>query len=257
MSSAVLANLFSLKGKTSIVTGAEKGIGKAIARGLAAAGSNVVVAHYPKSDPSSTLKIIESYGRNAYSLPIDLSLKHNVEKMLPRALKIVPSIEILVNNAGIATMAPAENQSDDSWENVLAVDLLAPALLSRDFGRYLIKANSKGKIINVCSIHSFKNTPDAIPYFTAKGGLKNLTTVLAKEWRAKGINVNGIAPGFFTADILSNVPEEELKSLHDKSSVEKFGQTNELIGVAVFLASDASDYVTGTVIPVDSGWLTN
>lgn len=254
------ANLFSLKGKVVVITGATRGIGEGMAVGLAEAGADLILVHRGATDPSKVVKKLEALGANVQTIAAELASNDEVDTVLPEALKKSPTgtVDVLINNAGIAyDSGPAEDISDISWNTTLQVNITSAFRLARAFGKYWISEGKKGKIINTASLYSFVGGREVIPYTASKGAIHSLTQGLSNEWASKGINVNSIVPGYIvtdmTAELLEN--EERVAYLSSRIPAGRWGNPDDFKGPTVFLASDASDYVTGDSVFVDGGFI--
>lgn len=237
---------FSLVGKTALVTGANAGIGQAIAVGLGHAGAHVVCAG--RSDCSATVGMIAS----AESILLDFS-----DPMAARHVFVDRRIDILVNNAGIIRRADAVEFSEADWDDVMDVNLKALFFTSQAFARAALARKTPGKVINIASLLSFQGGIRVPSYTAAKHGVAGLTKILANEWASEGINVNAIAPGYIATnntEALRKDPERN-KSILDRIPAGRWGDPDDIAGTAMFLASPAADYITGSVLNVDGGWL--
>lgn len=246
---------FDLTGKTAIVTGANTGLGQAIAVALAEAGAKVALVG--RSSMAETEARIGAAGGKSLSIPADLSTLEPIERILDETISWAGSADILVNNAGIIRRADALDFTEADWDAVMDVNLKSVFFLSQAFGRRLVAAGRPGKIINIASLLSFQGGIRIPSYTASKSGLAGLTRLLACEWAAKGINVNAIAPGYFATnntEALRNDPDRNAAILA-RIPAGHWGKPEEIGGAAVFLASPSSDYVHGTVLPVDGGWL--
>jgi 2-deoxy-D-gluconate 3-dehydrogenase len=226
------------------VTGASRGLGAAIALGLARAGADVVL-HSRAQAQATARRIREETGVRTHCLTADLSDRAQADRLVNEAVAAMGGLDILVNNAGIIFRAPAAVHTDEDWDAVLEVNLTAVFRLCRAAGAHML-ARGRGKIVNIASLLSFQGGITVPGYAAAKGGVAQLTKALANEWAGKGINVNAIAPGYMRTD--------NTKAL--RANAERSRQILERIpGVAVFLASDAANYVHGHVLVVDGGWM--
>ncbi|UVC07517.1 2-dehydro-3-deoxy-D-gluconate 5-dehydrogenase KduD [Rhizobium sp. TH2] len=248
-------NLFDLSGRWAIVTGANTGIGQAIAVGLAQAGADIVGVG--RSSMDETAARIIAAGRKFVALKADLSNKAEASVVIDRAIAAHATPDILVNNAGIIRRADALDFSEADWDDVMDTNLKSVFFLCQAFAKAAIAAGRSAKIINIASLLSFQGGIRVASYTTAKSGVAGLTKLMANEWAARGINVNAIAPGYVetnnttalradaerSADILKRIPAG------------RWAKAEDMVGAAVFLASSASDYVHGTILPVDGGWL--
>lgn len=251
-----ITDLFSLIGKTALVTGCNKGIGKAMAVGLAAAGADIVgVSGSLESEGSEVSKLVTGLGRTFFPFRADLSDRASLYRFV-EAVNEKHTIDILLNNAGTIMRKPAAEHPDEYWDKVLAINLDAPFILAREFGKQMIERGS-GKIIFTCSLLSFQGGLTVPGYAASKGALSSLVKGLANEWASKGVNVNGIAPGYIATDnteALRNDPVRS-KSILDRIPAGRWGEADDFRGPAVFLASDAANYVHGTILTVDGGWM--
>jgi len=248
---------FSLEGKTALVTGFNKGIGKGMTLGLAEAGADIIGVASSKIEPGSDVeKEITALGRKYKAYQADLSDRTQVHTFIKQVLAENPQIDILVNNAGIIMRKPFAEHPDEYWDKVMAVNLDAPFILSREIGSHMLQRGS-GKIIFTCSLLSFQGGINVPGYAASKSGIAALVRGMSNEWASKGINVNGIAPGYISTDntdALRNDPERS-KSILDRIPAGRWGEADDFKGAVVFLASDAAKYVHGTILTVDGGWM--
>ncbi len=251
-----MQSLFDLSGKLAVVTGCRRGIGLAMSEALAAAGADIIgVSATLEPAGSEAERRIRALGRQFTALPADLA-EPDAVRALARRLADGPPVDILVNNAGTIRRAPAVNHSDADWEHVLAVDLSAPFLLSRELGRGMIERR-RGKIIFTASMLSFQGGVNVASYAAAKSGIAGLTRALANEWAVHGVNVNAIAPGYIETDNTRALQDDMVRNsgIVARIPAGRWGRPADLAGATVFLASAASDYVHGTILAVDGGWL--
>jgi 2-deoxy-D-gluconate 3-dehydrogenase len=250
-------NLFDLTGRLAMVTGARRGIGLAMADALAAAGADIIaVSAHLEATGSEVEKRVRGYGRSFTGYQVDFTDRDSVAALADRVVDTGRPVDILVNNAGTIKRAPAAQHPDEYWDEVLAVNLSAQFVLSREIGRHMID-RGHGKIIFTASLLSFQGGINVPGYTAAKSGLVGLTRALANEWAGRGVNVNAIAPGYIATDNTQALRDDPARntSILDRIPAGRWGRPDDLTGTVVFLASPASDYVNGTVIPVDGGWL--
>lgn len=248
--------LFDLTGKTAIVTGGNGGIGLGIARGLAQAGANIVVAARNQGKTAQALKQVQALGVKAIGVSTDVKDEKSVAEMVKAALDAFGQVNILVNNAGISVRKPPQDYTLEEWERVLEVNLTGTFLCCREVYPHMARAGG-GKIINIGSMTSIFGSDWVAPYSASKGGVVQLTKSLAVAWARDNIQVNAILPGWvhtdLTAPIKTHYPQR-YEFIRSRIPQGRWGEPDELAGTAVFLASSASDYVTGTAIPVDGGY---
>lgn len=250
------ANPFDLTGKVAIVTGGNTGLGLGMAKGLAAAGASIVIADRNGSNSQDAKRELEAEGRKVLSVTADVTDKAQIDGMVAAALKEFGRIDILINNAGIGLGGPPESLSLADWQTTIDVNLTAPFACAQAVYPSL-KAQGGGKIINISSILGNLATPNGPSYAASKGGIINLTRSLAQAWASDNIQVNAILPGWIDTDLTKRARDFR-KELHDKVltrvPAKRWGKPQDLAGVAVFLSSAASDFVTGTGITVDGGY---
>ncbi len=246
--------MFSLKNKVAIVTGSTKGIGKSIAIEFAKKGANVVVSGRSNGEP--VVKKIKSLGRKSIFVKADMSNHEDIKNLVSETIKKFKKIDILVNNAGVFVPSPSENVSEKDWERTLKINLEGCFFLCKEASKYMIK-KKKGSIINVASVAGLRGYSQAAAYCASKGGLVNLTHSLATEWGGKGIRVNSICPGIIETDMTKETLKNKKvkQDMLSKVPLNRAGKPKDIAGPAVFLASDASSYVTGVEIVVDGGWI--
>ncbi|WP_110932076.1 2-dehydro-3-deoxy-D-gluconate 5-dehydrogenase KduD [Paenibacillus bouchesdurhonensis] len=246
--------LFDLTGKTALVTGTTGGLGQGIAIGFAEAGADVVCVSVSSSE--ETVKKIESLGRKASAIEVDLSDHSKLQETFDEALKLTGHIDILVNNAGIIRRTPAKDHSEKDWFDVIDLNLNTVFLLSQITGRHMLERGS-GKIINICSMLSYQGGINVPGYTASKHGVAGLTKAFANEWANSGLQINGIAPGYMATDNTAQIRADENRfaSITDRIPAGRWGTPEDLKGPAVFLASSASDYLNGHVLCVDGGWM--
>jgi 2-dehydro-3-deoxy-D-gluconate 5-dehydrogenase len=245
---------FSLHGKVALVTGASRGLGRGMAIGLAEAGADVVL--HASAPPAGTAREIEQGGRRAVALGADLADRRGMDRLAREAVAAFGRIDILVNNAGTIKRQPAVDHSDEFWDSVIEVNLSSMFRLSRAIGAEMLERGS-GKIINIASLLSFQGGITVPGYAAAKGGVAQLTKALANEWAPRGVNVNAIAPGYMATDNTAALRGDPVRSrqILERIPAARWGTPADLAGAVIFLASPASDYVSGQVLAVDGGWL--
>ncbi len=248
---------FDLKGKTAIVTGCNKGIGKGMALGLAEAGADIigVSASMPLSG-SEIENEVKALGRNFKAYQADFSNRDSVYAFISKVKQNEKPIDILVNNAGTIKRGPAAEHPDDFWDMVIEINLNAQFILAREFGKEMI-AKGRGKIIFTASLLTFQGGITVPGYAASKGALGSLIKALSNEWAGKGVNVNGIAPGYIATDntqALQDNPERNA-SILGRIPSGRWGNPDDFKGPVVFLASEASKYVSGEILVVDGGWM--
>lgn len=249
--------LFSLAGKLALVSGANRGIGRAIAEGLAAFGADVVgVSSRMSVDAPAIKAAIEARGAHFHAIQADFRDTADVERACSEALDLGRPIDILVNNAGIISRAPAESTSINDWNTMLQVDLTSQFLLTRELGKGML-LRGQGKIIFVASLLSFQGGINVVAYAAAKSGVAGMTRSLANEWAGRGVNVNAIVPGYIATDLSEPLRADSKRNgeLVSRIPAGRWGEPSDLVGAAVYLASPASDYINGVLLPVDGGWL--
>lgn len=246
---------FELQDQGAIVTGAGRGLGKAISLGLAEAGANLVVVSRTPEELEITATEVRQRGRQAFPLRVNVTRQEDVEQMVQRTLEEFGHIDILVNNAGIALPKPALELSLKEWEQVITTNLTGVFLCCQVVGREMVR-RGYGKIINIASLLGLHGMPRAAAYAASKGGVIQLTKVLALEWVEYNVRVNAICPGYFDTPMNQHVLADPQKRAFvlERTPMRRLGQPKELVGTVVFLASAASDFLTGQVICVDGGW---
>ena len=246
---------FDLQGKTAVVTGANTGIGQAIAVALAQAGASIVGVG--RSAMEETQANVLAAGARFHPVSADLSTLEPIEPIMHAAVEVGGRIDILVNNAGIIRRADAIDFTEADWDDVMNVNLKTAFFLSQAAARRMLKDGRGGKIINIASLLSFQGGIRIPSYTASKSGLAGLTRLLANEWAARGINVNAIAPGYIETNNTQALRQDQKRSAEILSRIpaERWGQPEDIGGAAVFLASQAANYIHGIILPVDGGWL--
>jgi 2-deoxy-D-gluconate 3-dehydrogenase len=248
---------FSLHGRLAVVTGARRGIGLAMAEGLAAAGADVVaVSAALEPGGGAARERVEGHGRRFWGMRADLADRDAVRALVGRLDQLDRPVDILINNAGTIYRAPAAEHPDDAWDRVLEVNLTAPFVLAREIGAGMV-ARGHGKIVFTASLLSFQGGITVPGYAASKHGLVGITKALANEWAGAGVNVNAIAPGYIATDNTRALRDDPVRSgaILERIPAGRWGRPEDVAGAVVFLASPASDYVHGTVLAVDGGWL--
>jgi 2-deoxy-D-gluconate 3-dehydrogenase len=253
MSSANVLDLFRLEGRVALVTGAATGIGAAIATALAQAGARVAV-HGNRRAATETAAAI---GANSAAFQADLSLPTAAPALVEAVLERYGRIDILVNNAGMITRGASVETTLEDWNQVLQVNLGSVFQLAQLAARDMIARKASGKILNIASLLSFQGGLRVPAYAASKGGVAQLTKALANEWAPLNIQVNAIAPGYFATTNTEALQADEMRSrqILERIPANRWGQPRDIAGAAVFLCSSASDYVTGSVVTVDGGWM--
>ncbi len=248
---------FRLDGKTALVTGARRGIGRAIATGLAEAGADIIAVSANLEESGSALEgDVLALGRRFAGYRCDFSQRAAVYDFIEKVTAAQPSIDILVNNAGTVLREPAERHPDEYWDRILEINLSAQFLLSRELGKGML-ARGRGKIIFIASLLTFQGGITVPSYAASKGGVGQLTKALANEWAGRGLQVNAIAPGYVRTDVteaLQNDPAR-YRAILERIPAGRWGNPADFKGPAVFLASAASDFVNGEILVVDGGWM--
>jgi len=248
---------FRLEGKIAIVTGAAQGLGQGMAAGLAEAGADVLGVDV-QSPLDETRALIEGTGSRFAEHQADLSDAACVDGILDTARRQLGGFDILINNAGIIRRHPAHEFPPEDWDAVINVNLRSLFFLTQAFGKALIEEKRTGKVVNVCSMLSYSGGILVAPYTASKSAVAGITRLLGNEWAVHGINVNGIAPGYMATDntaALRADPKRNQEILR-RVPMDRWGTPRDLCGAVVFLSSAASDYITGTIVRVDGGWLT-
>lgn len=245
---------FSLKGKTALVTGARTGIGQAISVGLAAAGAHLLLLGH-RDNLDETKAKIDQLGGTHETILLDLSEVSSIREKLAPVLEKY-DIDILVNNAGVIHREPATEFSESEWLRVMDVNINSVFILSQEIGKTMVQRGS-GKIINIASLLSFQGGMFVPAYTASKHAVAGLTKALANEWAGKGLQVNAIAPGYIETNNTEAIRQDEHRNqaILDRIPADRWGETDDLAGTAVFLASKAADYVNGHVLVVDGGWM--
>jgi 2-deoxy-D-gluconate 3-dehydrogenase len=250
------STLFSLTGKTALVTGCSRGIGQAIAIGLACAGADVIGVSGSLSNDSEVAKEITAMGRKFHAYACDFSSRPSVTAFAKQVQTDHPKIDILFNNAGTIMRKPAAEHPDDYWDRVIEINLSSAFVLTREIGRGMIE-RGHGKIIFTASLLTFQGGITVPGYAASKGGIGSLVKAFANEWAGKGVNVNAIAPGYIATDNTEALRNDPVRSQQILARIpaNRWGEPADFVGPAIFLASEASAYVHGTILTVDGGWM--
>ncbi|MBW7957330.1 MAG: glucose 1-dehydrogenase [Deltaproteobacteria bacterium] len=248
-----MAGLFDLAGKAAIVTGGARGLGRAMALGLAGAGADIAVSDI--IDVSEAVVGVRALGRRAVGVKADVGDEESVRELVEKTIAELGRIDILVNNAGIFRISAAENIRAEDWDAVLDINLRGQLLCAKEAGRHMIRQRS-GKIINIASVAGLAAFPESAAYNASKAGVILLTKTLAAEWGKHNIQVNAVCPGLFETDMTRDLIGDSsfMAFIRERVPLGRGARPEELAGTAVFLASKASDYVTGHALVIDGGW---
>lgn len=251
-----MSQLFDLNEKVAVVTGASRGLGQAMAIGLAEAGASVVAIATSLESVSDTVAQIESMGQAVVGVSCQQDDPKQVTSAVEQSIAAFGKVDILVNNAGTIRRAPAAEYSDDDWAAVIDTNLNGVFQFCRGLGKHMLNRGS-GKIINIASLLSFSGGMTVPAYAASKGGVMQLTKALANEWASKGVQVNAIAPGYMSTDNTAalRADEQRQKEILARIPTGRWGEADDLKGAVVFLSSTASDYVNGHTLLVDGGWM--
>ncbi len=248
---------FSVKGKLAIVTGSSRGIGLEIATQLALAGADIIgVSNQPQQAGSEVEKAVTLAGRRYYAYQADFSDRASLYAFIEKVKTDHKKIDILINNAGHIMRKPAAEHPDEYWDTIIDINLNAQFILTREIGKQMLE-NGSGKIVFTCSLLSFQGGVNVPGYAASKGAVASLLKAFANEWAAKNINVNGVAPGYIATDNTTALREDPERSAAILSRIpaNRWGTPKDLAGAFVFLCSPAADYINGTILTVDGGWM--
>jgi len=248
---------FSLKGKSGIVTGGGSGIGKGIATGLVQAGAEIVIAGRRREKLEETAREIRQFGGPVIPVQVDVSKMRDIKGLVDRAVREFAKIDFLFNNAGTIRRNPSEDFLEEDWDEVINTNLKGPFFLAQAVARVMISQKRKGKIINTSSLIAVQGGKRVPAYAASKGGISQLTKSMANDWAKYNILVNAIGPGWVNTELTEPLRQnkERFAEITGRIPLGRWADPGELAGAAVFLASDASDYITGQTIYVDGGWL--
>jgi 2-deoxy-D-gluconate 3-dehydrogenase len=252
-----MPHIIDLSGRTALVTGARRGLGRAIVLGLAEAGADVIGVSAAQEEGGSEVEhLVETMGRTFIGRRCDLSDRHAVYALLARLADERLRVDILVNNAGMIYRHPAAEHGDEQWDRVLEVNLSSPFILARELGRQMVERRS-GKVIFTASLLSFQGGITVPSYTASKSAIAGLTKALANEWASHGVNVNAIAPGYMETDNTETLRHDPVRSkaILQRIPAGRWGTAEDVAGAAVFLASASAEYIHGTVLTVDGGWM--
>ncbi|WP_337270875.1 SDR family NAD(P)-dependent oxidoreductase [Oryzifoliimicrobium ureilyticus] len=251
------SSMFDLTGKLAVITGASRGLGQWIAVALAEAGANICVTARDETSLSETKNKVEALGRTCATSAQDVTDLKSIEETLTKFDSAAGPIDILINNAGYEQVSPSLEVEEEIWDRIIGTNLKGAFFWSQAAARQMSKRPSGGTIINVCSLTSYVGIPTAVPYGSSKSGLLGMTRALSAEWASLGIRVNAIAPGYFRTAMTEGFYQDEAwaTKMEEKIPQRRFGDSSDIGGAVVFLASSASAYITGQCIPVDGGFL--
>jgi len=249
-------NIGDLSGKTAVVTGANRGIGAAIALGLAQAGADIVGTSRQMNDGEEIAQAVRTLGRTFTAVAADLSVRSESKAFTERVLEKVNRVDILINNAGVTARFPAAEIPLDEWDRVMEINVNSQFILAQGFGNHMI-TNGSGRIIFIASILSFQGGLKIPPYVASKHAIVGLTKSLSNEWSSLGVNVNAIAPGYIATDhntALRNDPVR-MPEVTSRIPIGRWGVSEDIVGSAVFLSGSGANYISGSVVTVDGGWI--
>lgn len=246
-------DMFSLSGRRALVTGASRGIGRAIAEGLAAAGADVAIAARSLPSLEEAAALIEGQGVKAVPVAMDVTSVGSIRDGIACAVRDLGGLDILINNAGIEQVCPSIDIEEALWDRILDTNLKGAFFAAQAAARVM----TRGSILNLCSLTSERGIPTAVPYGASKTGLLGMTRALAVEWAPRGIRVNAIEPGYFRTALTEVFYENAdwQKSMLANIPLQRFGELRDLVGAAIFLSSDAASYITGACLAIDGGTL--
>ena len=247
----MILSAFSLEGKVAVVTGCDTGLGQGMALGLAQAGCDIVGINIV--EPTETIKQVPALGRRFLSLTADLRKIDGIPALLDRAVAEFGHIDILVNNAGLIRREDALEFSEKDWDDVMNLNIKSVFFMSQAAAKHFIAQGNGGKIINISSVSGLTGNPGQANYSASKAGVIGLTKSVAKELASRGVCCNAIAPGFISTDMTDALSEKQREAIGEQIPMKRFGEAEEVAKLALFLASEHSDYITGEVIRIDGG----
>lgn len=255
----MILDSFKLDGKTALVSGCRRGLGLAMAEAVAEAGADVVgVSATLEPEGSDVQAAVQATGRSFKGYTCDFSDRTALYAFIESVKSECAPIDILINNAGTVARHRAAEYPDEAWDHVIEVNLNAQFIITREFGKDMV-ARGNGKIIFIASVLTFQGGYSVVPYAASKGGIGQLTKAFANEWARKGVNVNAIAPGYFVTDITSSLRDDEARNrgILSRIPMGRWGDPEDLKGLTVYLSSAASDYMHGSVVNLDGGWMSH
>ena len=246
-------DVFDLKGKVVVITGGSKGLGKAMAVGLAKAGARIVLTDV--LDTEDAVSEVKKFNDEVVGLTVDVTKRSDVEHLVEKTVDHFGSIDVLINNAGILKSSNAEDFSEMDWKQVIDVNLTGQFLCAQIIGKHMIKQKS-GRIINISSIAGLAGYASSVAYSASKAGVISLTKTLASEWGKHNVLVNAVCPGVFATDMTDDYLKDEdfREMIKTKVPLERYAKPEELVGTIIYLSSNASEYVTGHALVIDGGW---
>ncbi len=247
--------IFDLSGKVAMVTGGTRGLGEVAALALAKAGADVAVCGRSQDDLDRVSKAVLELGRNAAGFSLDVTSKHNIREGVDRILDEFGRVDILVNNAGVNHRVPVLDYSEEAWDLVIDTNLKGYFLVTQAIVPQMLE-NGYGKVINMSSIMGAVALPNQLAYASSKGGVDQMTKVMALEWAKQGVRVNAIGPTYFETDLVKQIRDdsERFNFINERTPMGRWGHLPELEGIVIFLAAPASDFITGQTIYIDGGW---
>ncbi|MFC2091797.1 SDR family NAD(P)-dependent oxidoreductase [Elusimicrobiota bacterium] len=248
-------NIFSLKNKVALITGGNKGIGKAIAKGLAGAGADIVIAARGEDEGLKAVEEIRSINANVLWVKTDIKNTREIDSLIDKSIEKFGRIDILINNAGMGKIKPALEHDTKDWEEILRVNLIAPFYCSRVIAQKMVEKGVKGCIVNVGSIQGIRGYQKLIAYGCSKAGVMELTKVLANEWARYGIRVNAICPGLFDTEFTGYLKDDPklLEKIVNLTPLRRIGEPADVVGAVIFLSAESSAFLTGQIIVIDGG----